>query len=46
MPVAADGAVPRGTALADYNRDGADVRSLFDPTAVSVVVRIDAGGAK
>ncbi len=39
--IVADQAVPRGVAVIDYNRRGADPRVLFDPDAVSIDVRIE-----
>ena len=41
--VAADDGVPRGVALLDYNRSGADARDLFDHDAVSIDVRLETG---
>ena len=45
LPVVVDDGVPRGTALADYNRMGSDIRTLLDPDAVIIDVRLDAGGS-
>ncbi len=41
IPVAVDAGVPRGVAVVDYNRSGADVRGLLDPTATSIDVRVE-----
>jgi NADH-quinone oxidoreductase subunit G len=41
--VDADDLVPRGVAVIDYNRSGADARALFDLDAVSVDVRLETG---
>jgi NADH-quinone oxidoreductase subunit G len=45
LPAVADGLVPRGVALVDYNRAGADVRRLFDGRALAGDVRLDASGS-
>ena len=39
--VIADDGVPRGVAVLDYNRAGADARALFDHEAVSIDVRLE-----
>ena len=41
--VASDDLVPRGVAVIDYNRSGADARNLFDLDAVSIDVRLESG---
>ena len=43
LSVVADDGVPRGVALIDYNRSGADARSLFDSDSVCVDVRLETG---
>ena len=43
VAVAADDGVPRGVAVLDYNRAGADARDLFDLDAVSIDVRLETG---
>ena len=41
--VVSDDLVPRGVAVIDYNRAGADTRELFDLEAVSIDVRLETG---
>lgn len=41
--VVSDDLVPRGVAVIDYNRPGADARDLFDLSAVSIDVRLETG---
>ena len=41
VPVYPHDGVPRGVAVIDYNRSGADARELFDGTALSVDVRLE-----
>ncbi len=41
VAVTADDGVPRGVAVLDYNRAGADARALFDLDAVSIDVRLE-----
>ena len=43
VSVVADDGVPRGVAVIDYNRSGADARSLFDPDSACVDVRVETG---